>query len=283
MSAKIAIGVNTFKTDINRFKVANQSYEKLSTMDNVHVYDIQKPGVVGVGNFDTIDKLQRTARDVIDGYDKDQPFVNDLFNIMADVDCDYFIVTNADIMISNRLIKYIREHEITALPCQRLDTMPVNCTTEPLIPVKWEIAGFDVFCFNVNWYRKYSWLFEDYIQGKPIYDHVYAGLMKIFGNNDVIANKNPAMCMHEYHGNASHANDVACKFNRHTNEKSKLNHFNSIWDDYFANILLPGRGTLGPKYRFLYEMENETSIELEFFDRRISEIKNLIESEKNRH
>ena len=281
MSSKIAIGVNTFKTDVNRFKVANQSYERLSTLDDVDVYDIQKPGIKGT--FNTIDKLQRTAKDVIKGYQKDLPFVNDLFNIMADIDCDYFIVTNADIMISNRLIKHIREQEITALPCQRLDVKPINHISESLIPLKWEIAGFDVFCFNTNWYRKHSWLFEDYIQGKPVYDHVYAGLMKVFGNNDIIVNKNPAMCVHEHHGNASHIKDAAVEFNNEAREKSKLKQFNFVWDDYFAKVLLPGRGIQEPRYRFLHEIKNEAAVERDFFAKRIAGIQNLIDDEKNRH
>ena len=273
---KIALGINSFPSEQNRFKLAEQSYTHLDKLDNCTVYDIQRPGIKG--SFKTIDKLQRTARDVIDGATKELPFVNDLFNIMAEVDSDYFIITNTDIMISPRLIKHILDNDITALPCSRLDVSEPNSLNDSMIPLKWELAGFDTFCFKTKWYREHSWLFEDFLLGRPWYDHSYASLMKIFGNNDILGNKNPAFCMHIYHGNdACIGNNPEFFYNeKQYNESQLIGKYKHSWDNFFKDILLPGRAYLHRTY--LNEIKNESVIEKQFFANYIEQLNPDIEN-----
>lgn len=277
---KIAIGINSFESNENRFKLANQSYEKLSSIDCVEIFDIQKKGVKG--KFKTLDRLDRTSKDVIPNSDRELPFVNDLFNIMADLDSDYFVVTNADVMISPRLIRHILDADITALPCSRLDVMPIKDINDPMIPVRWEIGGFDTFCFKTSWYKKHHWLFEDFLMGKPWYDHHYAGLMKIFGNNNLIGNKNPAMCLHEHHGfGACSPGNPEYDFNTDQFNKSELcSKYRYVWDDYFRDFLKVKRQ---PYFYFLEEAENESEVELNFFKQEIDKLKPLIEEERKKH
>lgn len=276
---KIALGVNTFHTNLNRFKLANASYEKLSQRADVDVFDIQQPGVVG--KFKTIDKLNRTCRDVVQGSTKTLPFVNDLFNILCEEDYDYFIITNADVMISPRLIKHILEEDITALPCSRLDVQPVSNITDSMIPVRWEIGGFDTFCFKTEWYRNHSWLFEDFIQGRPWYDHHYASLMKVFGNNDIIANKNPAMCLHEHHGwDSCVEGNPEYEFNLKQFRNSPFKKYGYVWDNYFADILKPGRQ---PWMRFTTEIPDESRVERDYFSKEIILLQDKIELERKKY
>lgn len=257
---KVAIAVNTFDTNLNRFKLANQSYEHLDKMDRVDVYDIQKPGTVG--KFKTIDTLARYSSDVVEGSTKDLPFVNDLFNIAADLDYDYFVVTNADVMISPRLIDHIINNNITAMACSRLDVHPASSINDDMKPVRWEIAGFDTFCFNTDWYKKNSNLFEDFILGKPYYDHHYATIMKIFGNNDSFGNKNPALCLHEHHGIAACLNkDVEYRFNENQFNQSKLvQTYKHVWDNYLQKLI-----QRQPYGRFLKEINSEDNVEYQHF------------------
>lgn len=272
---KIALAVNTFDTNLNRFKLANQSYEMLSMQDNVDVFDIQLPSKKG--KFKTVDSLKRVSSDVIPGSTKDLPFVNDLFGIAADLDYDYFIVTNADVMISPRLINHIIDKDITALPCSRLDVEPVADISQGMKPVRWEIAGFDTFCFMTDWYKEHSGLFTDYLMGKPYYDHHYATLMKVFGNNDILGNKNPAFCLHEHHGTAAvTTQDVEQNFNKlQYNNSTIAQKYKHVWDDFFYKHLLKRE----PAGSFLKEIHNETEIELDFFSTEIMRLQDEIRND----
>jgi len=276
---KIALAVNTFNTDLNRFKLANQSYEKLNSYDNVDVFDIQKPGIKG--KFKTIDRIERYSNDIIEGSTKELPFVNDLFNITADIDYDYFIVTNADVMISPRLINYILEKDITAMSCSRLDIQPTANIKDDMKPVRWEVAGHDTFCFKTDWYKKHSVLFEDFLLGKPAYDQHYAALMKIFGNNDSFGNKNPAFCLHEHHGIAAvTTKDKEQEFNFKQYDNSELAQtYKHVWDDYLKEVLLKRT----PWMSFLKEVNNEKEIEEEWFDKKISKLAGVINSHKKQY
>ena len=276
---KIALAVNTFNTELNRFKLANQSYEKLNSYDNVDVFDIQKSGIKG--KFRTIDKIERYSNDVIEGSTKELPFVNDLFNITADLDYDYFIVTNADVMISPRLINHILERDITAMSCSRLDIQPTADIKDDMKPVRWEVAGHDTFCFKTDWYKKHSILFEDFLLGKPAYDQHYAALMKVFGNNDSFGNKNPAFCLHEHHGiSAVTTKDIEQEYNLNQYENSELAQtYKHVWDDYLNEVLLKRT----PWMSFLNEVNNEESIEKNWFDKKISNLANEIYNHRKKY
>ena len=276
---KIALAVNTFNTDLNRFKLANQSYKKLNSYDNVDVFDIQKPGIEG--KFKTIDKIERYSNDAIEGSTKELPFVNDLFNITADLDYDYFIVTNADVMISPRLVDHILEKDITAMSCSRLDVRPTASIKDNMKSVRWEIAGHDTFCFKTDWYKKHSVLFEDFLLGKPAYDQHYAALMKVFGNNDSFGNKNPAFCLHEHHGIAAvTTKDVEQEYNFKQYDNSELAQtYKHVWDDYLKEVLLKRT----PWMSFLKEVNNEESIEKNWYDKKISELRNQINEHKRKY
>ena len=276
---KIALAVNTFNTELNRFKLANQSYEKLNSYDNVDVFDIQKSGIKG--KFRTIDKIERYSNDVIEGSTKELPFVNDLFNITADLDYDYFIVTNADVMISPRLINHILERDITAMSCSRLDIQPTADIKDDMKPVRWEVAGHDTFCFKTDWYKKHSILFEDFLLGKPAYDQHYAALMKVFGNNDTFGNKNPAFCLHEHHGiSAVTTKDIEQEYNLNQYENSELAQtYKHVWDDYLNEVLLKRT----PWMSFLNEVNNEENIEKNWFDKKISNLANEIYNHRKKY
>ena len=274
---KIALATNTFDTDLNRFKLAEQSYEKLNERADVDVFDIQKSSLKG--KFKTIDKLTRVCSDVIPESKKSLPFVNDLFNITADLDYDYFIVTNADVMISPRLIDYIIEKDITALPCSRLDVLPVDNISDDMKPVRWEVAGFDTFCFKTDWYKKHSSLFEDFILGKPYYDQHYAAIMKAFGNNDIFGNKNPALCLHEHHGIDSCLNhDVEYKFNETQYNTSELAQtYRHLWDNFLPRLL-----DRQPYMSFLKEVDREADIERHYFEIEIKKLATKIYEDKQK-
>lgn len=274
---KIALGTNLFG-NYQRQELAKESYRRLaSKYPNVHIYDIQFKDEIDTyeisEGFITSFKLNRSSRDVIPGHEKKLPFVNDIFQVLADTDHDYFVFSNSDVMLSNRIIDFILEKEPTAFPGSRLDVRPIKNIDEPMIPVRWEIGGFDIFAMKTDWYRQHYWLFEDFLLGCCWWDHHFAGLLKIFGNNDPIANKNPAFGLHVHHGWGSGVENPGNKFNADNFNNSKFNQFRHVWDDYFAQILKVRRT---PDFLFLNEYENEAETEREFFQKRIDEMKDLI-------
>ena len=54
---KIALGINTFPTDLNRFKLAEASYWHLQKKGLADVFDIQHAGEQG--KFEKIDTIKR--------------------------------------------------------------------------------------------------------------------------------------------------------------------------------------------------------------------------------
>jgi len=129
---KIAIGINAFKPydRLNhREMLCIESLQKLKQkFKNVELYIItfQEDQLVYDG-FITINKLKKKSNAVVKEYFKqahlsqeyslrendinnnkrELPIVNEIFDVMSDIDSDYFLFTNSDIIISDRFIKHI--------------------------------------------------------------------------------------------------------------------------------------------------------------------------------
>jgi hypothetical protein len=217
VAMKILLTTNTFKT-YKRQDIAVQSYKKLKELypDNVDLLNIQFKDEFQ-GYKDSYDMplkfaLIRSSLDIVEGSTKKLPFVKDLFDVACENAEDYFIFTNSDVIINKNLIDYILEKQPECFACSRLDIVDnLNDFSElkqKAIPVRWEIAGFDTFIFKKSWYQTYSYLFHNYLLGKPEFDHVYAGIMKCFGDNTPLGNQYPPFCFHIHHGMASVMEDT---------------------------------------------------------------------------
>lgn len=263
---KIALGTNYFGTG-ERQQKAKESHIKLARkFPDLKLYDIQfeDDPKESDGDYTTLNVLTRSSQTLFPEWDKKIPFVNDIMGALADLDVDYFIYTNSDILISDRLIKYIEETQPDTLACSRMDVAPFSDFNQ-ILPLRWEIAGFDTFVFKKEWFLKHKFLFEDFLIGRPCWDHHYAGLVKIFGGNTPVGNKNPAFCMHVYHGAAAlDPNNVGYKFNMDQMNNSKFRKFSEVWDDYCRNVLIRYRQ---PSGYFLQELKDEDRIETDFFNK----------------
>lgn len=210
----IIIGTNTYG-NYHRQTIATESWNdlKIKFPNIVDIVDIQFKDEEDIFenhyNLNVKFDLERSSLDLFPDSQKKLPFVNDIIKHISkytENEDDYFIFTNSDVVINSNLIKYIIDNKPECFACSRLDIENIssfqNLKNEIKI-VRWEIAGFDTFIFKKSWYMKWSYMFNDYLLGKPEFDHVYAFIMKAYGDNTPFGNHYPPFCFHIHHGLAS--------------------------------------------------------------------------------
>lgn len=118
---------------------------------------------------------------------------------------DYIVYVNSDVILLPRLIEYILREKPDCMAGPRLDIQNIDSfqdvLDEKVVPIRNEIAGYDFFVFEKNWFRQYKKYFiSKFVIGKPLFDVDYAGLMVLFGKKYHIANSYPMMALHIHHG-----------------------------------------------------------------------------------
>lgn len=270
---KILLTTNTFGS-YKRQDIAIQSYKKLleEFPDILSFFDIQfrdeKETFNNVYGLDVTFSLKRSSLDIIDDAEKKLPLVNDLFCVAADLAEDYFIFTNSDVIINKNLIEYIIKNKPECFACSRLDIednfTDLSELKEKIKPVRWEIAGFDTFIFRKEWFLKYKHLFNDYFLGKPEFDHVYAAIMKCFGDNTPFGNHYPPFCFHIHHGmNSVLIDSPESRFNRKTMNSNPLDKIMTCLMFFHLKQNLCRRTPWGA---FIHPKEDEKALEKMLFD-----------------
>ena len=163
------------------------------------------------------------------------PLMNELFGALGDlIGYDYVIFTNSDIMISNRLISEILESKKESYCVSRLDIREINTITDPIIPFKIEIAGFDTYVFKSSWWQENKLRFPKYLLGKPRWDNHYTSIFMTHSDGKIL-NYYPGHIIHIFHGYGSHQDDME---NRYVNKLWDLHPgLQSGWGTYFDEIL----------------------------------------------
>ena len=261
---KIVIGTNYFGT-YHRQTIAQQSLLKLKRIfgDILKLIDFQFKDETDthtpVDGFDTQFVLSRSSKD-IPGATKKLPFVDEILAHLTLIDCDYFVFTNSDVIISDRLIYEILQNKIEARPYSRLDIQNINNLEDPLVPVRWEIAGFDTFVFRRDWLKQHGMLFHSYLMGKPYYDLAYASKMLIHGGG-IIGNKNPAVCLHIHHG--INAVTEECSEKEYNKDQYRL--YDQDTSNILSHYIRKHLFTRKPNGQFLLVPPNEEAEEAAYF------------------
>lgn len=210
---KILIGTNTFGS-YKRQDVAVDSWRYLKELypDIVDLVDIQF--VKDVDTFEkkydlpTVFALENSSKDWVTGSEKELPVISDLLVTMYSEsrNYDYFIFTNSDVIVMPNLIKYIIDNKPTCIACSRLDIDNIvsfdSIKAQHVKPIRYEIAGFDTFVFKREWFQENhdELLRGVYFLGKPLWDVILAGKMKLLGDNTPLGNGYPPFCFHIHHG-----------------------------------------------------------------------------------
>ena len=208
---KIKIITNTFQK-YHRQDVAVQSWTHLTRLfPNIEIVNLQfsdETDIKFYPELSTLYVLDDSSKTLISDATKKLPCLNEMFSQGLSQDCEYFIITNSDVIIMPNLIEYIQNNKPSAMACSRLDVEDINSYQDVLDknlkPVRWEPAGFDVFVFKKEWADKHrNYFTTPYFLGKPKFDVVWAGYMKIFGDNSPLGNQYPPYCFHIHHGNSA--------------------------------------------------------------------------------
>jgi hypothetical protein len=273
---KISIGTNYFGSN-KRQDIAKESHLRLvKKYDFINFFNIQfKDDTQGWNNnidICNLHKLERSSRDVLPTFNRKLPFVNDCFKALSETDCDIFVFTNSDIILTDRLVDWIISNpDCKANTCQRVDINDINSLYENITPARIEVAGFDTFIFNKNWYIQHQVLFEDYFLGRVYFDYAYAVIMKIFGGNECVLNRLPIATAHIMHSRESHDIDAGNIYNKSVYDNSVVKDILEVWNDFLYEYVFKTRSN-----NFLTTHLNEKIIEKVFFDNKIEQLKSSI-------
>jgi hypothetical protein len=218
---KIAITTNTFgsydRQDhcVNVLKRFHQSYPLMKP------FLLQYPeDEVPYTDIEIVRNLKRSSMDLFPNGDKKFPFVNDLFEISSQLDTEYFVYINSDILITKEFLDHIITMAPEALAMSRVDCKIINVKDNNVFdisPMRLEAAGFDAFIFNNNWWKTNKEKFHDMFLGRPVFDNCYAIVMMMNSKN--ILDNRSRMLYHPYHKTISFRNDDYYKFNHAQKDK----------------------------------------------------------------
>lgn len=134
---------------------------------------------------------------------KNLPFMNELFEYGLGLDGDYFVIHNSDIIIMPHLLGFIDIHKPDAWSVSRMEIENISsfddCKDQKIKGIEYAI-GHDLFVFKREWAERNKSLFTTpFLLGSPIYDLVWAGYIKCFGDNTPMGNSFPPFLFHIKH------------------------------------------------------------------------------------
>jgi len=281
---KISVGINGFKEYDKlekREKFCIKSLLKLKNKNsNIELYNIcfDKENI-HYDNFTTLNKLKirsnkliydyfqhdglkneyKLRKSEIDNNKKELPSVKEIFDVLANTDCDYFLFLNNDIILSNRLFKEIEEG-IECYPISRMHIEDINSLDETPKLESYSIHGFDAFLVKKEIWLQIRNNFEDFILGRFYWDTYFFTLFNLLCNCKNI-NKLPPVCFHIEHGSTSMENSIE---NYYTEDVFKRNLIvGHLWFSYVQNVLLK-RPTVN-NCKWYQPFAEETVIERQHF------------------
>lgn len=176
---KIAIGTRLYEHSLNqeRHKHCIQTLIKLKQKFNnsIELYNLTFEYEKNQNeNFIHLPLLKENSLTLISNSTKLLPTSKECFDILSDQPCEYFAYLNNDILVSEKAIKLILKQEYETYSFSRHDIHNLNNINQPIIPIKIEIAGFDLWCCKTVWWRLKNQLFKKYVVGQWQWDVDYA-------------------------------------------------------------------------------------------------------------
>jgi len=269
----IYLAFNSFTPDLNQ-QIALDSWRYLQDVELIKgIYDVQfaDDPIINHHDVNTIHSLERSSLDLCNNGKKKLPIVCDIIQSVIER-CnadDYIIFTNNDIIINKNLIKYINENTPDAVVCSRMNIQPINSFNDILnknvVPDKIEIWGYDTFVFRAGWWSEYSKYFNEYLLGMPVWDNIFACIIKLFGGNYDIGNTAPPFCFHVTHAPTwQMGNDTPERaYNHSLLDSNKLDRlFMGIIDNWHLNYINKRR----PAGKFFNTIPQEKELEYGIFN-----------------
>lgn len=261
---KISIGINTYKPFErleNRQKLCIESLQRVKNkFSNINLYNIQysdennffedftslnvlnrKPYDILIEYFDhhgLIELYEQRFKPNIDSIKTSRiPSVYDLFDALANTECDYFLFLNDDIILSDRFIKQLESNPgYDCYPASRIHAYNLESLDKPFTPESYSVHGFDAFCISKTWWLDNRYNFPHYILGKPYWDTHYFTLCQLLGETYTL-NKLPPVLFHPEHQSTSCTNlDLLAQYNEDIFNRDLIS--KQLWFNYVYSVLL---------------------------------------------
>jgi hypothetical protein len=254
---KLAIGINIFKKYDRQDRCIETLIKLSEEFDEISLYNITyKDEVSEHSQFIHLPFLTKEAKDVVENGKNNIPIAKELFDILSQQECDYFMFLNSDVLASKRLIKLILKGEYETYSVSRHDTLPIKNITDDIVPFRIEIAGFDAWICKKEWWIKNSNLFKDYIIGNHLWDVDYA--LTMFSNsNGKLCNKEFYLAHEKHPIKWNETSPEALHNTKLFNETP----FHQKWKEFIWGNLVKRQ----PNGRFLIPLDNEEELETSFF------------------
>lgn len=281
---KIAIGINGFKKYENlekRERFCIESILKIkSKTPNIELYNVCfQDENISYDGFITLNKLTIKSNELIKEYfkheglqkeyqlrkneidnnKKELPSVKEIFDVLADTDCDYFLFLNNDIILSNRVLKEIEEG-VECYPMSRMHIYDIETLDDVPKLESYSVHGFDAFLV-----KKETWLqirnnFEHLILGRFYWDTYFFTIFNLLCKCKNI-NKLPPVCFHIEHNSKSIDSTIENYYAEDVFKRNLI--LGHLWFSYVQNILLK-RPTVND-CKWYQPFPNEEQIERQHF------------------
>lgn len=282
---KIAIGINAYKPYdqlLKRELFCVESLRKLKKkFSNIDLYLITfEEDNIHYKDFKTINKLKKKSNQLIKEYfcqdwlskeynsrkkdidenKREMPIVNEIFDVMSDLDSDYFLFTNSDIIISDRFIKQITD-EYECYPASRACIRDIDSFTDIPVVDCYAVHGFDAYAIRNTVWKKVSNKLKPFILGHNYWDTYFFTMLNCLCKCKNL-NKLPFVCYHLPHGGCS--SDKKFIENIYAEDVFTRDPIvNKIWWPYVYNVLERRPTVNGCKW--YQPFDNELELEQLYF------------------
>jgi hypothetical protein len=250
---KISIGINGFKQfeSLNkRERFCIESLIKIKNKNkNIQLFNVCfNTEDIHYKEFITLNTLNKKSNIFIKDYFNDKnserkqeinentkelPSVKEIFDVLSNTDCDYFLFLNNDIILSDRFLKEI-EPEYECYPMSRVNIKDINSLNEQPEIIEYCVHGFDAFLVKKDAWLKVRNKFEDFILGRFYWDTFFATMFnKVCECKNL--NKLPPICFHIDHPNVSAQKTIENYYSEYL--FTSYPNINNTWFNYVYNIL----------------------------------------------
>lgn len=262
---KILIGINSYKFESefnNREQMCVDSLRHIKKKyKNVKLANIHfTTENLDLKEFISLPFLTHTNENICN---KKIPFVNEIFDILANTDCDYFIFINNDVALSDRFIKAILNNNTkNCFPASKLHFTKLDSFDDPTpIPQSVSVHGFDGFGIKKEWWLQNKHFFSNVLLGHAYWDTYFFTKCMLYGDC-IVLNKPPLSIFHLDHKSTSMNNSAGNSYNENI-FATDLDNVGQKWFSYVYNVLL--KRPTHNNILWHTPFENETVLEREYF------------------
>jgi len=258
---KIGIIINSFKPEqefLHHEKLCVESLRKIKKQfNNVDLVSLifEDENII-LNDFENLNILKQHSKTIFPNFKKKLPFVNEIFDIAANLNYDYFIFINNDIIVSDRFIKQIINEPsyetfvASKLHFRKLDSLNDSSSDPGAISVH----GFDGFAVKSSWWLQKRDIFQKFFLGKPYWDTYFFTMCYLHSKCKVL-NKPPLSIFHVAHDSDAMNNDELTEFN--TKSFQKTDYVGRTWFTYVYKVLLKRSSHNGIEWYMPFENEEE--------------------------